>query len=145
VNELVKGLSLRAGVDVVEIEHNRISDAAIDACVLEQDSPDALLEHNSPCSGPLGVAGDVGPAIRRVVLSTERGDAGFAHSMPLTQSGIAEPELFNTLVLATPGTDLHERFLPSGKRWFASKPSKIPSSGAWRSPEGPQRSEARAE
>jgi hypothetical protein len=84
VNELVNGLSLSAGVDVVEIEHNRICDSAIDACVLQQDSPDPLLEHDSQRSGPLCVAGDVGLAIRRVVLSTELGHAGFAHSMPLT-------------------------------------------------------------
>jgi hypothetical protein len=97
---------------VVEIEHNRICDSTIDARVLEQDVRYPLLEHGCQRSRALCVAGDIGHAIRCIVLPTELGNAALAHSMPFTLCSIAEPELLDIFVEPTPRTDLHGYYPP---------------------------------
>ena len=136
---------LLSGVNVVEIKYKRIAFTTVNTRLLNQDVPDALLEC-TPTLPHLGnIANDVSLAISCIVLTAICGHARLALLMSPPRSLVLERERLSLFVLAANSTGGHKRDLPVKKDGLLAKPSTVLGAGAWRSPEGPQRSEARAE
>ncbi|MBV9173395.1 MAG: hypothetical protein JOZ81_25300 [Chloroflexi bacterium] len=79
-------------IDMVELEHNRIGDSAIDAALISEIRPNPGLKLSRERPGPLSIATDVRLLVSRVMVAPIRRDAGLTPAMLMSRLLVSKAE-----------------------------------------------------
>jgi len=100
---------------VVKVEDDHLPLATVDARVVREVAPHALLESTTPLTRVRNISCDIGLPIAGVVLAPILRDAHLASAMSSPERFVPEAELLRRLALSAPLTGLHESQAPVWK------------------------------
>jgi hypothetical protein len=118
LDHLIQLQSLRGWLNMIELQNQRVSMAAVDTWVLEQELPETSLPFDPARAEQLAVSFDVREAIAAVVLAPVRGKAFTANVLTAAFLLVPVMKTLDRLRLTTLWACLHG-YTPSPKCSFA--------------------------